>query len=383
MASRFKLARAGAGLTGAAVVLMMAAAIPASADAVTGRVDGGAQGLNVNVGDGFKSDLSTSLIGLTLDTGKKLGVYCVQIDAGIDKEHPLVEKDWDDYPDPASPFNDNQDKINFILHNGFPEKNTAKLAAELTKGGTALSDGSLSVQEAVAGTQAAIWHFSDAVDLDRADPVPGDARSGQDVLALFDLLTGPANVGLADEPNASLKIDPASKDGRAGERIGPFTVKTAGTIEKVATSLPYGVKLTDVDGRELNANQIKNASQLFFDVPADTADGGASVTLTASATVDTGRLFVGQNYDQNNKTQTLIVASGERTEVSAQATTEWIAQGQENAPPVPQGRNDDFDEDDGGLASTGASIMIPLGVGGGLLLAGFGVLWFLKRRGSV
>ncbi|HEV7651950.1 MAG TPA: thioester domain-containing protein [Actinophytocola sp.] len=375
--ARFKLARAGAGVTGAAVLLMMAAAVPATADPVTGTVDDGAQGLNVNVGNGFKSNLSTSLIGLTLDSGKKLGVYCVQIDQGIDRAHPLVEKDWTDYPDAESPFNANRDKINFILHNGFPEKNTGVLTKELTDAGTNLNDGSLSVQEAIAGTQAAIWHFSDATDLDRNEPVPGDARSGQDVLALFDLLTGPGNVGLGDEPDASLKIDPESKQGQAGERIGPFTVTTTGAIDKFATSLPYGVRITDVDGRALKANQIKNASQLFFDVPEDTADGGANFRLTALATVDTGRLFVGQNYDENHKTQTLIVASGERTEVTAKATAEWIAQGQENAPPVPQGRNED---DNGGLASTGASIALPLGIGAGLLVLGGGALLFLRRR---
>jgi TQXA domain-containing protein len=380
MASRFKLARAGAGLTGAAVVLMMAAAVPASADAVTGTVDDGTQGLKVDVGDGFKSNLSTALIGLTLDDGTKLGVYCVQIDQGIDRAHPLVEKDWDAYPDAASPFNDNRDKINFILHNGFPEKNTAQLSKELTKAGTRLNDGALSVQEAIAGTQAAIWHFSDAVDLNRDFPVPGDARASQDVLALFDLLTGPANVGLADEPNASLKIDPESKDGTAGERIGPFTVNTTGTVEKLSTSLPYGVKLTDVDGRELKVAQIKNASQLFFDVPEDSSDGAATFKLTASATVDTGRLFVGQDYSESNKTQTLIVASGERTKINVKATAEWNAAGQQEAPPVAQGKNED---DNGGLASTGASIAIPLGVGVGLLGLGFGVLWFLKRRGTV
>lgn len=380
MASRFKLARTGAGLTGAAVVLMMAAAVPASADAVTGTVDDGTQGLKVNVGDGFKSNLSTALIGLTLDDGTKLGVYCVQIDAGIDRDHPLVEKDWDAFPEASSQFNENQDKINFILHNGFPAKNTAQLSKELTDDGTILNDGALSVQEAIAGTQAAVWHFSDGVDLDRNDPVPGDARGSADVLALFDELTGPGNVGLGDEPNASLKIDPESKQGVAGERIGPFTVSTSGDIVKLATSLPYGVKVTDVDGRELKANQIKNATEVFFDVPEDSADGAATFSLTASANIDTGRLFVGQNYSEQQKTQTLIVASGQRTQIVAKATAEWDVAGQQEAPPAAQGKNED---DNGGLASTGASIAIPLGVGVTLLAAGFGVLWFMKRRGSV
>ena len=133
MASRFKLARAGAGITGAAAMLLMAAAVPASAEPVTATVDGGALGLNVNVGDGFKSDLSTQLIGLNLDDGSKLGVYCVEIDTGLDRAQPLVEKDWDDYPVEDSPFRENADQINWILHNGFPEKQTGELAKVLTE----------------------------------------------------------------------------------------------------------------------------------------------------------------------------------------------------------------------------------------------------------
>jgi TQXA domain-containing protein/LPXTG-motif cell wall-anchored protein len=378
MASRFKFARAGAGVAGAAVLLMMAAAVPASADPVTGTVGDGARGLNVNVGDGFKSDLSTQLIAFTLDDGSKLGMYCVQIDTGIDRAHPLVEKNWDDYPEADSPFNQNRDKINFILHNGFPERKTGELAKALTDSGVTLNDGSLSVAEAIAGTQAAIWHFSDAVDLDRNNPVPADARGGQDVLALFDMLTGPGNVGLDDEPDAALKIDPDQMSGQAGDRIGPFKVTTTGNIQKLVTSLPDGVRITDLDGRELKAEQIKNGAELFFDVPEETAAGAANVDITASASVDTGRLFVGQNYSQDNKTQSLIVAQATRTELTAKASADWTEAGQEEttAPPAPQGSNG------GGLAETGASIFVPVLIGGVLVVAGAGSLLFLRRRRS-
>ncbi len=377
MASRYKFARAGAGVAGAAVLLMMAAAVPASADPATGTVSDGAMGLNVNVGDGFKSDLSTQLIAFTLDDGSKLGMYCVQIDTGIDRAHPLVEKNWDDYPEADSPFNENRDKINFILHNGFPEKKTGELAKALTDSGVTLNDGSLSVAEAIAGTQAAIWHFSDAVDLDRNNPVPADARGGQDVLALFDMLTGPGNVGLDDEPDAALKIDPDQMSGEAGDRIGPFKVTTTGAVQKLVTSLPDGVRITDLDGRDLKAEQIKNGTELFFDVPEDTAAGAANFDITASASVDTGRLFVGQNYSAENKTQSLIVAQAAKAEVSAKASADWTEAGQEEtttAPPVAQGSNG------GGLAETGASIFVPVLIGGVLVAAGVGSLLFLRRR---
>jgi TQXA domain-containing protein/LPXTG-motif cell wall-anchored protein len=376
MASRFKLARAGAGITGAAVVLMMAAAIPASADSVTGTVDGGARGLNVDVGDGFKNDLSTQLIGLTLDNGTKLGTYCVEINTPLDRAQPLVERAFDDFPDQASSFNENRDMINFVLHNGFPTKDTQALGKILTDRGTALSDGSLSVKEAVAGTQAAIWHFSDRTDLNQADPVPGDARSGADVLALYEFLIGPDNVGLRDEPVAALQIEPQAKSGTAGERIGPFEVRTSGTIEKLSTSLPYGVRITDAQGRQLRANQIVDTSKVFFDVPEDAADGAAKIRLTASAPVDTGRLFVSQ--DENKRSQALIVAQSDEAQVTAEATAEWTAVGANEAP-APQGKNDN-DVDDEDLAQTGASISVPLIIGAVLMVAGGGTLLLLRRK---
>lgn len=377
MASRFKLARAGAGVTGAAVLLMMAAAVPASADPVTGTVDGGALGLNVDVGDGFKNNLSTQLIGLNLDDGTKVGTYCVEIDTALDRAQPLVEREFNDFPDQASAFNENRDMINFVLHNGFPAKKTQALGKILTDRGTALNDGSLSVKEAVAGTQSAIWHFSDRTDLNQADPVPGDARSGADVLALYEFLIGPDNVGLRDEPTAALQIDPKAKSGTAGELIGPFEVRTSGTIEKLATTLPYGVRITDAQGRQLRANQIVNTSKLFFDVPADASDGAAKFRLTASAPVDTGRLFVGQN--ENERTQKLIVAESDEAQLTAEATAEWNAADQQEAPPNPQGGNGIDEDVDDDLASTGASILVPSIIGGLLIVGGLGALIYLRR----
>lgn len=383
MASRFKLARAGAGFVGAAVVLVMGAAIPANADPVEGRVDGGALGLNVDVGDGFENDISTQLIGLTLDDGTQLDTYCVEIDQALDRSQALLEKDLDDFPNQASPFNENEDKINFILQNGFPVKSTKQLGKVLTNKGTALNDGSLSVEEAVAGTQAAIWHFSDRTDLNQQDPVPGDARSGADVFALYDFLIGPDNVGVSDQPEAALQVLPDLRSGSAGDRIGPFTVRTSGDIQKLQTDLPDGVRITDAEGRQLRANQIVNGSKLFFDVPDDQDADKASFTLTGTAAVETGRLFVPEDYLEGNPAQSLIVASAEASELTAEANATWGADDNE-APPVAQGKNDqDFNDDD--LAETGASIMLPVAIGAGLLVAGGAALLFLRvirRRSS-
>lgn len=393
MSSRFKFARAGAGVTGAAALLMMAAAIPASADPASGVVDGGTSGYHVNVGGGGLHNLSTSLIGFKLTDGTKLGMYCVEIHTNIDREHEMVEQPWAEYPNPDSPFHENRDKINWVLHNGFPVKSTDDLAAKVTEGGASLNDG-LDEKEAIAGTQAAVWHFSDNTDLNRDEPLPdgGDDAAAADVVALYDYLTGDANGGIGDQPTPALEVSPTELSGKAGERIGPFTVSTTGSIGELKANLPEGVKITDVDGVELDASKIKNGSQLFLDVPADAPEGEASFELVASAKVDTGRLFVGKDYSEHHKTQSLIVAKAEESEISVTAGGNWAATPPPTsppsstsetappttttteAPPAPQPKNT------GGLASTGASILAPVVIGIVLVGAGIGSLLFLRRR---
>jgi TQXA domain-containing protein len=405
MASRLKLARAGAAVVGASVALVMTAGVPAGADPVTGKVDpkGYTNGHNVNVGQGHE-DMKASLITLTLTDGTKLRMYCVEIDTSIDKKHRMVEQPWDKYPNAASPFHENRDKINWVLHHGYPVVGTEQLAAVLTEQGAKLKNG-LSEKEAISATQAAVWHFSDAKDLDEANPLPkGPQSSKADVVALYDYLTGEANVGIGDQPTPALAVAPADLSGEAGERIGPFTVNTTGDIEELTTKLPEGVKVTDVDGVELTAEKIKNGAQLYLDVPADAEEGSGTFELTASASVDTGRLFVGEKYSKKKKTQSLIVATAEKSEIVAGAGANWTktvvtqpstpseqpstspetsttttttvpTTTSSSAAPAPQPKNDT-----GGLADTGASVFTPILIGLVLVGAGVGALFFQRHR---
>lgn len=397
MASRMKLARAGAAVAGASVALMMTAAIPAGADPATGKVDpnGYTHGYHVNVG-ADNSDINASLISFELTDGTRLQMYCVEINTSIDKKHQMVEQPWDKYPNADSPFHENRDKINWILHNGYPVVGADALTQVLTEQGATLKNG-IDEKEAISATQAAVWHFSDGTDLDASNPLPkGPQDAKADVLALYDYLTGDANIGIGDQPTPALEVAPAEQSGTAGTRIGPFTVKTTGDIEKLTSNLPDGVKITDVDGVEFTADKIKNGAQLFLDVPAGATEGEGTFELTASASVDTGRLFVGENYGTKKKTQSLIVATAETSEIVASAGGKWT----ETAPPTttteappsttetvpttetttsevpaPQPKNDSGD-----LAETGASIFAPIIIGVVLVGAGIGSLLFLRHR---
>ena len=75
--------------------------------------------------------------------------------------------------------------------------------------------GGLTEQDAAAGTQVAIWRYSDDADVDAVDP---------QAEKLADYLEKSAqNVA---EPKASLTLDPPAVSGQAGERLGPVTVHT-------------------------------------------------------------------------------------------------------------------------------------------------------------
>lgn len=383
--------RIGAALAGAAA-LVLATAAPATADPVTGSVDPDANviGYQVNVGDDWLGTIPTNLLGFTLSDGTKLGMYCVEIHTDIDEDHDMVERPWDDYPNPDSPFHDNRAKINWVLHHGYPAKSLDALSTQFPDA----HDG-IDALEAIAATQAAVWHFSDGVDLNRDDPLSGDGsdeNDAKDALALYDYLVGKENTGIGEQPAPTLALDPAELSGTAGERIGPFTVTTSGTIEDLTANLPDGVKITDADGTELTAATIADGTKLYLDVPKGTADGNGSFELTASAAVDTGRLFVGRNYDEH-PTQSLIVAKAEKTTLTVSAAGSWTTAPTtpptttttttttvppttttSEAPPAPQPKNDE------NLAETGASVLAPVLIGLVLVGAGLGALLVVRRR---
>lgn len=371
---RRSIARAGAAVVTGSVALLVAA-LPASADApahghwVAGT--GADNGYQVTM-QGEHGALQTSLINLQLDNGPKLQTYCVQIDVNLDTKDGLTEKPWDSYPDKRLPFNKNRDKINWVLQNSFPvyhkEDKDGGLAAIAAETGLQFHDG-LNTREAITATQAAIWHFSDGRDLTGINGA--DQADQADITALYSFLIGQKNVGIGENENPSLAITPATATGKSGERLGPFTVKTNGTITELTGELPSGVKITDADGKDIPAGSLTNGSKFYVDVPAKAAAGSAQLTVKANASFDTGRLFVGDNY-ANQPSQTLIVATSSQTALQASAKANWAVPAPTS--PAPQGSNA------GSLPNTGVSIFVPVLVGVILVGAGVGALLFQRRR---
>ncbi|WP_225440054.1 thioester domain-containing protein [Amycolatopsis eburnea] len=367
-------------LAAAAAVMVGAPSALADDGAARGRVseNAGTVGYRLNLDGG--GDYITKLFSLKLSDGSTLKLYCVQITVGMRTDVDMVERPWNKYPAENSPFEKNSAKINWVLHHGYPGVGLDALGSTLSKAGVKVNDG-ISEREAIAATQAAVWHFSDGVNLNLTKPLAENnpAETNADVAALYGYLTGDENKGIAQQPKPTLNIAADKTEGAAGTKIGPFSVATSGDITSLSTELPDGVKVTDADGKELKSTDVKDGSKLFVDVPADAKPGNGSFSLKVTGELDTGRLFVADNYAKK-PAQSLIVADSEKTQVTAKAAASWTEAGApatSPAPTTPGGAQ----SGGGDLANTGVDAAVPFGVGG-LLLGGGALMLLLNRRRS-
>ncbi|WP_373294439.1 Cys-Gln thioester bond-forming surface protein [Streptomyces albiflavescens] len=247
--------------------------------------------------------VSAGLFEMSVDNGGMLQTYCIDIHNPTQRDAKYQETPWS-----GTSLNGNKDagKIRWILQNSYPQVND--LAALAEKAGAA----GLTEKDAAAGTQVAIWRYSDGADVDAVDP-----RAEK----LADYLQKSAR-NLA-EPKASLALDPAAVSGHAGEKLGPVTVHTNAdsvTVTPPSDATAGGVKIVDKDGKAITS--AVNGSRLYFDVPKDTADGAASLTVQASTTVPVGRAFT-----SDTRSQTQILAGSSESTVSASATANWAEKG--------------------------------------------------------
>ncbi|HEX3787497.1 MAG TPA: thioester domain-containing protein [Pseudonocardiaceae bacterium] len=438
MASRLNLARMGAAVLGATTALMLSVALPANAASTHGdsNASGGA-GTSATVapqsdiwggkvmesfpenGKNQSESAQTALIALKLANGKLAYTYCVELTVSL-KNGTMQQTGWDSYPDKSAPFNTNNTKINWILHHSYPV--VQDLGALATSAGVS---GKLSSTDAITATQAAIWHYSDNATLGLSS---ADAAVG----ALYKYLTGSQNVGQAqpagsDTANGTptLSLNPTTDlAGNSGDKIGPFTVSTNFSQVELNAELPTGVALTDASGTKIDTSKVANGTKIYFDVPAGTASGYASLTLSTPDTI--GELFVGTAGTDNSggrpqlqthgqkancsptvSTQSLIIA---QAPLSATAKVNWVASvaspsttptpGTTTAPStststtpattsttpaVVAPTTTDTITTGGGSGSlpfTGVSIIVPAALAVVLIGAGGGFLLLQRRRGK-
>jgi TQXA domain-containing protein/LPXTG-motif cell wall-anchored protein len=252
--------------------------------------------------DGKKQAVGAGLFEMSVDNGGTLQTYCIDINNPTQPQAKYEEKSWSE-----SSLHDNPDagKILWILQNSYPQVND--LSALASKAGA----DALTEKTAAAGTQVAIWRFSDHATVEAVDPAAEK---------LADYLEEKAQD--LKEPKASLTLDPPAVSGKSGDRLGPVTVHT--NAERVtvgiAADAPSGVTVVGKDGKPLTSTA--DGTELFFDVPAGTPDGSTSLTAQAATTVPVGRAFTSVT-----KSQTQILAGSSESTVSATATAAWATKG--------------------------------------------------------
>ncbi|MFK4595860.1 TQXA domain-containing protein/LPXTG-motif cell wall-anchored protein [Streptomyces pristinaespiralis] len=254
--------------------------------------------------NGKDQEILAGLFEMTVDGGGQLQTYCIDIHNPTQDQAKYLETPWNQTSLGA---NENAGKIRWILQHSFPQVNDLAALAD-----SAGLDGQLTDRTAAAGTQVAIWRFSDGADVTAADP---QAEKLADWLQ-----ESAANV---EEPKASLSLEPNAVSGKPGSRLGPVTVRTdAGQVAVAAPAdaASSGIKITDEAGKPVTS--AVDGSKLYFDVPEDAADGTATLSVQASMSVPVGRAFASAT-----KSQTQILAGSSRSTVSAQAAATWAKAG--------------------------------------------------------
>lgn len=249
--------------------------------------------------DGSVRQIPAGLYEMRVDGGGMLQTYGVGIAGNAQPQARYAESGWSGTPLAG---NGEGGRVRWVLEHSYPQLNDL---AGLAKAAGAAG---LTAESAAAGTQVAIWRLADGVRVEAADP---QAQKLAEYLQ--------REAGRLPEPPASLGLDPGAVSGPAGSRIGPVTVRTGAQSVSVtpdAAAVAMGVRVLDAEGRQVDT--ATNGTKLFFEVPAGTPDGSASVTVHGSTRVPVGRVFT-----SGVPAQAQIVAGSSESALGATATAKW------------------------------------------------------------
>ena len=377
MASRTSLVRVGAAVLGVSAALMIGA-LPAAAGTSGNAHDSGPTATATVVGD--DGDGTTITMDKSTDEGggrvrntegvlNKIQIvrngvadagtvdaYCIDITTGLDKTTVMRGGTWSQFLGrTGSTFHKNNEQINWILQNSYPSVKLDKLSTE-----AGLTD-TISSADAISGTQAAIWYFSDGANLETQGV-------SADLVTLYQYLINPANnKGIGE---GTIGITPDQATGTAGKLVGPFTVSTNLTALTLGLDkLPSGVTVVDAKGTKLDDSDLVDGAKFYLNVPTGTAP--ASGTVNVAGSTPSGEIFIAPHSQQ-------LIAAGQTT-VQTQATATWTEGSTTTAPTTPAAGGTTPQSGQQALAYTGVSPTGPI-VLGILLVAAGGLFLLVQRR---
>ena len=298
------------------------AAGTAHADGVTGaKFDTTGPGGHIQMSGDHKGGSNAVLIGMTAPgSSHDLWTYCIQKTVELNEHETYDEHAWSEEQNRTGIDQQHLEGIKWILNNSYPQLDLGRLST--SSGVAGLSD-----DEAVEGTQAAIWNFSDA-----SGKTTLDAQREQDakVVALYNYLVSTAKNHMNDTalPQASLTITPVQTAAvHPGAKVGfKLNSNTAGSFisVSVADAAKTGAKLVDAGGKAIAATAtFKSGDVVYVQVPSSVPNGGVKLTASGTVTgIETGRVFVSAD---GKASQNLILAQAQSTPVTATANLQWTA----------------------------------------------------------
>ncbi|KII00114.1 hypothetical protein LP52_04150 [Streptomonospora alba] len=298
---------------GATLAIAAGVSAPASAQDLSRVAPETEQGATLRLKGGEAA--TTSLYRLTVGENTSVTAYCADISASVSTEAAYTETGWgsDTAPavDPGTP-----EALAWITGHSYPNVGLEHLREQ-----SGVPD--LGPPQAIAATQAAIWHHTNGVDLVRESAQgPGNATP---IRELYDYLVQGTREHAGEVPESTLELTPERVEGADPEApIGPLTVRTTspGPVAVWVQGARHG-RLTGTGGEDVDL--VHDGEEFFLRLPSEAPAGVATVyAQVTDARVQPGRLFVGKD---GVETQPLVVADSAVAMANAAVKIDWVTDG--------------------------------------------------------
>lgn len=313
------------------------------------------RGLTVN-------DVAPILRSVTVE-GETILAYCIEYWVrAATPDHEAAVTDWAGFTGDNHFRTDPQvrEAIAWILHNSYP-------AVSLQELGERIDSATLTEAEAIAGTQAAIWFYTDDFASDgklTVEAAPDDtasmtANSAAHVQSIFDYLTGELNTGLTEqEAQASVTLNDESSVETSGPDVVPEAMDAAGdhilgpvvvnsSSEQVDLRLeattpavsPEDVTLFDAQGQVIDLTAPVLADEFWVHIPAETASGAIRLAAESVEYGYTGKLIIPEPAP-DRRFQTIVVVDQTTDTASSELAMQW------QQPEITESLEDDRPDDE-------------------------------------
>ncbi len=239
-----------------------------------------------------------------------VSAYCLESLVGARFGAPAIRVGWADFPG-SNRFRDPdvQARVGWVLTHSFP-------LVDLVSLGRTLGVTGLTERQAIAGSQGAIWHFTDGRTI-------SEGNSGN-VRAVYAYLTGRANTGLAEnQVRPSVTLSGPTDASVAGVPAGPIRVRTnQASVTVVATTTGVDLPVVDGAGRSVDLTAVVDGQELWVEVPLDAEAGSVTFSAEVRGAENHGSLLVTPD-GAGGHGQTLIMVDTTQVRADARAVVSW------------------------------------------------------------